>query len=157
MNIRQNYVSKFSKYMSAEEAEIVEKSCYKYTISTYQSQDLPPLKSWDDVVFKGIYDSKCGFLLSILNQTKINSELFKRKDIAKLKMSELCPDLISDDEILVKKRSEQKIEVKTSIIYKCPFCGEYKSKFIEKGTRGSDEAKDILCFCTACKQSYKGN
>jgi DNA-directed RNA polymerase subunit M/transcription elongation factor TFIIS len=90
-------------------------------------------------------------------QTKINSEVLCRKDIANLKLSQLCPELISDDEILIKKRNEQKIELKTSMIYKCPYCGEHKSQFIEKGTRGSDESKEILCFCTACRKSYRGN
>lgn len=157
MDIRQSYISKFIKFTDEPTATSIEKSCYKYTIKKYQNEDQPPLKSWDDLVFKGIYDSKCGFLISILSQTEIKSDILVRKDIASLKLSELCPDIVNDDELIIKKRREQKFELKTSMIYKCPFCGEYKSKFIEKGTRGSDEAKDIFCFCTACGKSYKGN
>ena len=157
MDIRASYLAKFKQFIDEETAVNVESSCYTYTKKKYIAQDKPPLKSWDDSTFKGIYDSKCGFLISILMQTKINPELLCRKDVASLKLSQLCPELISDDEILIKKRNEQKIELKTSMIYRCPYCGEYKSQFIEKGTRGSDEAKEILCFCTSCKKSYRGN
>ena len=50
----------------------------------------------------------------------------------------------------------QKIEIKTSTMFKCPKCGARDAEYKSVQLRGPDEPATYVCRCNKCKSRFNG-
>jgi DNA-directed RNA polymerase subunit M/transcription elongation factor TFIIS len=150
-------------------AKKIEKSCYNATITNCQQSDNPPPRNWESYEFQEIYySSKCGTilrLLSIKSQSsreygnilidQIINETINIDNIGFMSENDICPIAQERERISIQIRMSQKIDEKSSNLYKCPICKERKTTYITKQLRALDEAADTICTCLNCSHVFR--
>lgn len=65
-------------------------------------------------------------------------------------MQKICPSVLRAERDMIELRKQQKIDLKTSNIYKCKKCNMSQTLVREMQTRSSDEAPTLAIQCTNC-------
>ena len=172
MSRRDISVMKFStalqKYKDIKKEQImplshqIESSCYNYCF------DKCILPSWENNIFKQKYNTICGLMLSNLDpdllvykESKISliSKLLRGEiyihNIAYLIHEELFPELTENERRIINRRLKEKIELKTSNLYRCPKCKKNETTYYFKQIRSLDEPTSIFCICQNCKFKFQ--
>jgi len=152
-----------------EMAAAIEVSCYNAAVRISKESTDPPRRAWDSPAFVDIYSMRCGAVYSALDPNSTScinygAQLLSRilsgeLPIARLgDMSEreMCPPATAAERADIKKRSEQKVDHKTTNIFECPHCKARQCTYEEVQLRSADEAPDYFCFCLACNRKFKG-
>jgi DNA-directed RNA polymerase subunit M/transcription elongation factor TFIIS len=150
-------------------AKLIERSCYNATITNCQQSDNPPPRNWDSYEFQDVYySSKCGMILRllylksqsvieygpILANKIINGEIDINR-IGFMSENEICPISQECERLSINIRMNQKIDEKSSTLYKCPICKERKTTYITKQLRALDESADTICTCLNCSHVFR--
>ena len=115
--------------------------------------------SSNDMSGKALYASKIYELADLLRAE--NCELLRAiicgrasaRDIASMSVETLrncCPSILRAEREEIALRMMQKIEQKTSSLYKCKKCNANKTLVRETQTRSSDEAPTLMIQCVEC-------
>lgn len=147
----------------------IEKSCYLYVLHANKYSTTPCLRSWDDPAFVSLYSQRCGIICSQLdpegsvNKTYKNNLIDKllKKDIQAEKIGymredELCPKATLREREEIELRGKQKVDKKSSTLFKCPKCKERDCEYYEGQTRSLDESSTIYCTCLRCGFQFRG-
>jgi DNA-directed RNA polymerase subunit M/transcription elongation factor TFIIS len=140
----------------------IELSCYNETIK--KSDDKLIYKSWDNDKFIYLYQLSCNKITKNLDQNSevksdflINQILDKKINInliGSLTSDELCPDKSINIKNTLKLRNEQKLNYKTSTLYKCKNCGKKEVKIQEYQGRSLDEGSNLSLTCNFCNFNW---
>lgn len=140
----------------------IELSCYKETIK--KSEELLIYKSWDNEKFIYLYQLYCNKITKNLDdesEVKSNYLINKIIDnqidinyIASLSSDDLCPDKSVNIKNTLKLRNEQKLNYKTSTLYKCRNCGKKEVKIQEYQGRSLDEGSNLSLTCNFCNYNW---
>ena len=140
----------------------IELSCYNETIK--KSDDKLIYKSWDNDKFIYLYQLSCNKITKNLDQNSevksdflINQILDKKiniNSIGSLTSDELCPDKSINIKNTLKLRNEQKLNYKTSTLYKCKNCGKKEVKIQEYQGRSLDEGSNLSLTCNFCNYNW---
>jgi DNA-directed RNA polymerase subunit M/transcription elongation factor TFIIS len=140
----------------------IELSCYNETIK--KSDDKLIYKSWDNDKFIYLYQLSCNKITKNLDQNSevksdflINQILDKKiniNSIGSLTSDELCPDKSINIKNTLKLRNEQKLNYKTSTLYKCKNCGKKEVKIQEYQGRSLDEGSNLSLTCNFCNFNW---
>jgi DNA-directed RNA polymerase subunit M/transcription elongation factor TFIIS len=150
-------------------AKLIERSCYNATITNCQQSDNPPPRNWDSYEFQDVYySSKCGIILRLLSlksqSTKEYGSILANKIINKsididrigfMTENEICPISQEHERQSINIRMNQKIDEKSSTLYKCPMCKQRKTTYITKQLRSLDESADTICTCLNCSHVFR--
>lgn len=155
--------------LAVNTATLIELSCYNNVISACKLSDEPPVRHWDSTLFVDAYSIRCGTINSLIdknssvcrayNSTCIEdlvSEKLNPKTLGKLTPADLCPSATEKERAEIKFRSEQKVIMKTSSLFKCPSCGARECTYREVQRRALDEAPDYPCVCLKCNRRFTG-
>lgn len=139
----------------------IELSCYNKTL--FDSSEQLILPSWDSEQFEFLYRSNISRITKNLDfESEVHDDYLIKKiinkeldpnNISNLSTIELCP--IKSKNIIDKlnERSNQKIILKTSTMYKCRNCGKKSVTITEFQARSLDESSSLSLCCTFC--SYR--
>lgn len=140
----------------------IENSCYNETVN--KADDKLIYKSWDNEKFIYLYQLSCNkitknldkfsevrsdYLINQILDKKINIDL-----IASLSSEELCPDKSINIKNTLKLRNGQKLNYKTSTLYKCRNCGKKEVKIQEYQGRSLDEGTNLSLTCNFCSYNW---
>lgn len=152
----------------ADMAVAVEQSCYNAAVRICKLSDEPPQRSWTSQTFVDIYSSRCGTVLSLLDPDSSACRAYGACLVGRLLSGELsphavgdmaaqalCPQSVAAEKQIIAKRSEQKVVLKESNLFRCPHCGERRSNYREVQLRALDEAPDYHCVCLNLKCGRK--
>ena len=140
----------------------IEKSCYNETVK--KSEELLIYKSWDNEKFIYLYQLYCNKITKNLDEESevksnylINQIIDNKINIAKiasLSSEDLCPDKSVNIKNTLKLRNEQKLNYKTSTLYKCKNCGKKEVKIQEYQGRSLDEGSNLSLTCNFCNYNW---
>lgn len=152
-----------------DDARAIEQSCFNAVVTECKRVENPPRRQWDSPAFVDMYSGRCGRVDALLDPASSSCRAYgvalvpqllageiKAAAIGKMSCVELCPAATETEREEIARRSRQKIEGKTSNLFKCPNCSERKTTYIEKFIRGTDEAPDYMCTCCVCGTRFKG-
>jgi DNA-directed RNA polymerase subunit M/transcription elongation factor TFIIS len=158
-----------SREVALEHAKHIEASCFNATIRICKGSERPLLRNWRSEAFVGTYSARCGTVLGLLDPTSASCRAYGDDLIRRLARGELCPKKMggmSSEELCPRSmaaergeillRSEQKVAVKESNMFRCPHCGERRCSYREVQRRSLDEAPDYDCLCLNCERSFAG-
>lgn len=155
-----------------ELAKLLEKTCYANVISLSISGDTPLLRSWTNVKFMDLYSTRCGVVQNLIdmdseNFTSYGNNLLEKlfsgeltaSDLCNKPVKELCPQYCEAEATEIARRREQKITLKVSTLFKCPFCKQNQCTYQEVQRRSLDEAPDYICQCLnpQCGRKFTGH
>jgi len=156
---------RFKELSRIQQDEIIiniEMSCYNETVN--KSIDKLIYKSWDNEKFIYLYQLSCNKITKNLDQQSevksdylINQILDKKiniNTIASLSSDNLCPDKSINIKNNLKLRNEQKLNYKTSTLYKCKNCGKKEVKIQEYQGRSLDEGSNLSLTCNFCNYNW---
>jgi DNA-directed RNA polymerase subunit M/transcription elongation factor TFIIS len=157
--------SKFSK--DAEQIAIrIERSCYNKAIDQCKESSESYVRQWDSATWINLYSAKTAIVLKHIDYDstvvemygslipKILSNEINIDTIGYMTESELCPIANQDIRDNINFRMNQKIEIKTSTMFKCPKCGVKKCTYESKQLRSADEAISYVCICINCSSQF---
>lgn len=164
-NIFQHYLTKNNIILPLTELTdiiiSIELSCYNKTL--FDSSEQLILPSWDGEKFEFLYRSNISRITKNLDyESEVNDNYLIDKIIKKeldpnkignLSIIELCPNKSKNIIDKLNERSNQKIILKTSTMYKCRNCGKKSVTITEFQARSLDEASSLSLCCTFC--SYR--
>lgn len=160
-------ISKFSKDAEFISARI-ERSCYNKAIDQCKASSESYVRQWDSSMWINLYSAKTGIIFTHIDPDslivekygniihKILSNEINMDNIGYMSETELCPianERIRNDII---HRMNQKIEVKSTNMFKCPKCGARDAEYKEVQLRSADEPTTYVCRCNKCKSQFKG-
>lgn len=152
-------------------ATAIEASCYNATVRMSKELEEPPRRQWDEPAFVNLYSTRCGTINGLLDPaseacrrygaTLVGRLLSLEVDPAVLgSMSEreICPAATARERNEIARRAGQHVEEQESNLFRCPHCGERRSKYREVQRRSLDEAPDYICMCLnpACRHTFFG-
>lgn len=147
-------------------ARRLERACHN-TACTYCMQ-MAIIPSYSSDQFIDAYSAYTYHILDLLSCPATSAELCGRlfsntihiPDIPTMPPAQICPHtvLVRESE-LVSMRREQKIDVKTSTLYRCEKCGQRNTTIVEVQTRAADEPPTLYIHCAneLCRHSWKFN
>nr|BCY04600.1 hypothetical protein [Abalone asfa-like virus] len=154
-------------YIYAVDIEI---SCFDATITFCKDNNTKYQRLWTSGPFIAMYSLKCGEVLNALDPNSLTSKKWGLYTLEKLKEGELQPKIfgkLTSDQLnpnIAKKekteiqvRTEQKISVKTSQLYKCPVCKMRETTYYSQQLRSLDEPATIMCTCLNCGHRFTGH
>ncbi len=151
----------YDKDMREEMVISLERSCLNRTIDLADEKHI--YKDWTDNGFLNIYARETNRVISHLDDDildchtiimrLLNDELDPNV-IAYMTSKELMPEKTAAIEYIINIRNNQKIQGKTSTMYKCPKCGHRESSIRETQLRSLDEGANILAACHNCTFSW---
>ena len=163
---RQNIISKFDTIMDPKYSRKIEQGIYNYIIDLSIKKNIK--RTWDNIIFKNLYLSKC---ISIYSNMKSNSYInnyqlihnlennkINPENIANLSTYEIFPDnwkILLDNK---SKRDKIKYELKQQSMtdqYKCNRCGSRATSYYEVQTRSADEPMTTYITCLNCGCRWK--
>lgn len=139
----------------------IELSCYNKSVHDATKKLIHI--DWDNIKFINIYARESNRVLSHLDDTTLDcyniiQQIFNNDispiNIAYMHSKELMPEKTAEIEHIIQIRNSQKIEGKTSTMYKCPKCNHRESSIRETQIRSLDEGANILATCHNCTFSW---
>jgi len=140
----------------------IEKSCYEETIK--KADELLIYQSWDNEKFSYLYYLYSNKVTKNLDSESevqsdylINLILSESVDITKIasmSSEELCPEKSKNIKESLDKRNNQKINIKTSTLYKCKNCGKKEVTIKSVQIRALDEAASLSITCVFCQYNW---
>jgi len=140
----------------------IEKSCYEETIK--KADELLIYQSWDNEKYSYLYYLYSNKVTKNLDSESevqsdylINLILSESVDITKIasmSSEELCPEKSKNIKESLDKRNNQKINIKTSTLYKCKNCGKKEVTIKSVQIRALDEAASLSITCVFCQYNW---
>ena len=132
-----------NRALTLETAREIEISCYNAAVRTSISSEEPPRRQWDSPLFVDVYSTRCGTIAVFLDPGSAPCRAYgatlarrllaaapvdglppiRPDEVGNLSEKELCPRATEAERAEIKKRSEQKVVVKESNLFRCPHCG----------------------------------
>lgn len=157
--------SRFKELSRNEQDDLIiniELSCYNETIN--KADDKLIYKSWENEKFIYMYQLTCNKITKNLdNMSEVKSDYLINQildnkieinTIAQMSSDELCPSKSIDIIKNLKLRNEQKLNYKTSTLYKCRNCGKKEVKIKEYQGRSLDEGSNLSLTCNFCNFNW---
>lgn len=151
-----------SKHIQDDIIISIEKSCYDETIK--KSEELLIYQSWDNEKFSYLYYLYCNKVTKNLDsESEVQSDYLINRilndslnitKIASMSSEELCPDKSKNIKESLDKRNNQKINIKTSTLYKCRNCGKKEVTIKSVQIRALDEAASLSITCVFCQYNW---
>ena len=163
-----NIISKFNN-TNAEQISIrIERSCYNKAIDQCKESSESYIRQWDSSMWINLYSAKTGIVIKHIDpestvvkqygslMPKILSNEINIDNIGYMSEHELCPIANQGIRDNINHRMNQKIEIKTSTMFKCPKCGARDAEYKSVQLRGPDEPATYVCRCNKCKSRFNG-
>ena len=158
-----------SRGRALEDGRQVEASCYNATVLI--SKQSAVRRAWDNPAFVNIYSARCGAVLGLLDPTSApcrayGADLGRRLFAGELSPAavggarerDLCAAATAAEVAEIANRSAQTVKLKSSTLFRCPFCKKNECTYQEVQLRGADEEPDYRCICSnpECGKRFKG-
>jgi DNA-directed RNA polymerase subunit M/transcription elongation factor TFIIS len=141
----------------------VERSCLNETVAYCEKQGIP--RNWLDKNFVQVYSTECYRIVanlapgstvgsSYLAEQLLNGDI-DANNITQLTSHQLSPLSTQSERDMIKRRKEQKIELKICKAYVCPKCKKNETTYREVQTRSADEPGTFFIECVKCGHSWK--
>jgi hypothetical protein len=157
--------------LTLETSRLIEISCYNAAVRISKESEEPPRRAWDSSAFVDIYSTRTGTIIGMLDPDSTSSNEYGTNlarlmlegtllplSLGNMSEKDLCPQATAAERAEIAKRSNQKVEMKESILFRCPHCGERRSTYNEVQKRSLDEAPDYNCLCLNenCRRRFAG-
>jgi len=154
-----------------ETATLIERGCFNSTIAHCQSSTDSYRRQWDSPMFVAVYRARCGAGLSNIAPgglvfrevggcwalDKLASGEWKGEELGFLSASDLCPQASVEERKIVDERLHQRVDQKTSTLFKCPACHKRNATYRQVQIGAGDEASSFLCTCVECGEKFEGH
>jgi transcription elongation factor S-II len=141
----------------------VERSCLNGAVAHCEKNGIP--RNWLDKNFVQVYSTECYRITSNLApDSTVGSSYLARQlisgeidanNVTLLTSHQLSPLSTQAERDMIKRRKEQKVELKVCEAYVCPKCKNNKTTYREVQTRAADEAGTFFIECVTCSWSWK--
>jgi DNA-directed RNA polymerase subunit M/transcription elongation factor TFIIS len=151
---------------SASRLEIIrkiERSCYNY--STLKAYEEVILATWDNEIYKDIYDSICYKIISNIDRNGlVCAEEFVKsvvsgetalENIANYSSRNICPEKYEEIEKKIESRKNIQYTLNPSRLHKCGRCGSNETVIQTLQLRSLDESNDMFAECIKCHKRWK--
>jgi DNA-directed RNA polymerase subunit M/transcription elongation factor TFIIS len=150
----------------------LEASCMEYAKFNSRGHISDNTDICESAEFKASYSPICAEVLSYINVNSLTCKNYGRsiidgiiqnkidpKKIAFQPINQLCPESMRREKERIEVRMNQKIELKVSGLFKCPYCKESKSSYKEVQKRALDEPASYVCICLNpdCGRPFTGH
>lgn len=155
--------------LALSHATKIEQGCYNAAVRTSKGAENPPRRQWDSEGFVSIYSDRCGAINGLLDPGTEANRVYAAEVVPRLlsgelrpealgamSVRELCPKATEAEREEIATRQSQKVVIKESVLFMCPFCKERRCEYETVQRRGPDEAPDYLCRCLACSRKFNG-
>lgn len=155
--------------LALSHATRIEQGCYNAAVRTSKGAEDPPRRQWDSEGFVSIYSDRCGAINGLLDPETEANQVYAAEVVPRLlsgelrpealggmSVRELCPKATEAEREEIATRQSQKVVIKESNLFMCPFCKERRCEYETVQRRGADEAPDYLCRCLACSRKFTG-
>jgi len=140
----------------------IETGCFNHSIEKVTGKNIIP--TWQSSTLINIYNAICYRVAESLDcQSKLNSDYLIKliiKDPSEAESvsykiaKDLCPDNNSEIYQRIKSRLQQKVQIKTTSMYKCEKCGKNEVIMVRKQLRSQDEGASTICVCIYCNHGW---
>ena len=152
-----------------DDSRQIEASCYNATVLI--SKQSAVRRAWDNPAFTNIYSARCGSVLGLLDPASapcraygadLGSRLFRGEvspaAVGGARERDLCAAATAAEVAEIANRSAQTVKLKSSTLFRCPFCKKNECTYQEVQLRGADEEPDYRCICSnpECGKRFKG-
>jgi len=163
MDLRNYTQTKFSEYLSNNNAKKLEISVFNFAIKYATSKSIP--RSWANKSFKTFYKSKALSLIYNLTHnnsfsSKIENKLFKLEIIPYMKSWEIWPEKYED--YFQKKLAKEMIQLQQreecenmTGMFTCKKCKSDCTSVFSIQTRSADEPMTNYITCKKCDYRWK--
>ncbi len=141
----------------------MERSCFNETIRWAQVSSIE--SSFGNTLFSNYYSSLAYKVISNLDMdsavgsdhllSNIIATTVRPRDVATMTAVEMTPSASRAEREEIETRQRQRVDDTPCDIYKCPKCGDKKSKLQEHQTRSADEAATISAVCMTCSHMWR--
>ncbi|QJX71649.1 transcription elongation factor A protein [Faustovirus] len=141
----------------------IERSCLNATVAHCEKDGIP--RNWLDKSFVQVYSTECyRITANLAPDSTVGSSYLARQliagevdanNITLLTSHQLSPLSTQSERDMIKRRKEQKIELKICKAYVCPKCKKNETTYREVQTRAADEAGTFFIECVTCGYSWK--
>ncbi|AMN84804.1 transcription factor S-II-related protein [Faustovirus] len=141
----------------------IERSCLNEAVAYCEKNGIP--RNWLDKNFVQVYSTECYRITSNLApDSTVGSSYLARQlisgemdanNITQLTSHQLSPLSTQAERDMIKRRKEQKIELKICKAYVCPKCKKNETTYREVQTRAADEPGTFFIECVGCGYSWK--
>ena len=148
---------------AAKTATGVERSCYNSCILACRRNSCAP--HWGPGAFRSYYVERVGAVAENLDpRSKIGSRYLAAAlrdgtvevaDVGFMNSYELHPEASRELRDDLNRRSQMRVVVRTSRLYRCPRCGVRECTHRETQERAADEASTTRLECIACRHQWK--
>jgi DNA-directed RNA polymerase subunit M/transcription elongation factor TFIIS len=161
-------ISKFNNTNAEQIAIRIERSCYNKAIDQCKESSESYIRQWDSSMWINLYSAKTGIVIKHIDPEstvveqygslipKILSNEINIDNIGYMSEQELCPIANQGIRDNINHRMNQKIEIKTSTMFKCPKCGARDAEYKSVQLRGPDEPTTYVCRCNKCRSQFNG-
>ena len=136
IDIRQNTVDIYTKFLNNNDAILAEKSVYNYSVKYSEKKRI--VCEWSNPLFVVVYTHKSRFVHDYFSD--INSGIVNPECVASL------PEYVTPDV------DEEEV---ADGIFKCKKCGSRKTTYYSLQTRSADEPMTNYVTCVQCKNRWK--
>ena len=141
----------------------IERSCYNY--STLKAYEEVILATWDNDIYKDIYDSICYKIISNIDknglvcaesfvESIVNGDI-PLENIANSSSRAICPSKYEEIEKKIESRKNIQYTLKPSKLHKCGRCGSNETVIQTLQLRALDESNDMFAECIKCHRRWK--
>lgn len=155
-----------------EYATAIERGCYNAAIARCrESADAYP-RRWECPMFVNIYSACCSHVASNLDPTgsvarsvsegkpwaldQLASGVWPPESLGMKTAAELCPQADQAERDRVMHRLKQRVDEKTSALFRCPRCHKRNHTYRLVQIGAGDEPSTFMCTCKECGQNYEG-
>ncbi len=144
----------------------IEKSLYNYSVKLSKERNI--IRSWDNIIFRKLYQSKVRSIYTNINPNSYikNTEFLEKiknneidiEKIAELSVYDIFPENWKEIIIIKSKRDKIKYELKPESMssnYVCRKCKSKETSYYEVQTRSADEPMTQFITCLNCYNHWK--
>ena len=166
LNLLKNPQFKMNTAYAKKIALKIENSCFKECV-TYCSKTLLIIARWTNTEFINYYSSKCGEIISLLDIDSMSCKAYDciliekiingsilPENIGNINIKLICSKAYEEEKKILDVRLSQKIDLKTSVLFRCPHCKARKCNYTVVQRRSLDEAPDYDCVCLVCLRRF---
>lgn len=162
---------RFNEAQCREYAKQIERGCYNAAIARCAESADSYRRQWDSPMFVNVYGGRCGSVAANIDPQGavaknveggtraldcLASGEWKPAALGEMSASDLCPQAGKAERAIIMQRVNQKIEEKTSALFRCPRCHMRNHTYRQVQIGAGDEPSTFMCTCKECGENYEG-
>jgi DNA-directed RNA polymerase subunit M/transcription elongation factor TFIIS len=149
-------------------ARQMESACHNASIHSCIDSADAIRRRWNSDLFLSIYSRRCAAVAVNIDPSRSVARTFgipmvkllianevTLEQIGQMTEMELCPQASNRETTALEIRRQQRIETRSSSLFRCKRCGARECEYSEHQTRAADEPSDLFITCLRCDHRFK--